>query len=504
MIREEQGRWILRTRDGSRVLGRHPSREAAASQERAILLAQKRRDHTKVAISWTPILRLLGRLGWRPAARAAGEAAAGVAAHVPPPAARYVTDVMAHTRPVLGATAVGGLPGPAFPTFAGGVRQLAPAFPAPAMGTGMIPVLNPLAPEIAIPHARRLAEQIAGPGAHPSTVSGFVENILAGPGRSPVNPEVDAAIRRMIQETKTVLQRSPTERIQWVREMESAAPLSNWSAFPPTSKRGGLLPPPCPGPLSVLRPFLLKLGEDAMKRKEEEETRGDLFERAKRWWLEHLRESRTNRLADVVATEFELPPPEEIARKLEEAIKTSARIRASEADIPALYHPSLSERERLALLERFHRGLARGGEIPMSQRGSVLGGITGGLVGGGLGYHFGEHEFLPALLSGLGGAAAGGGLGALFDRWRRRQSQELLQMEESERRRKLIQELRLAQARQREVSRGPVSALSDAAVMGLVAGPAAGAGAGALTLATHYGLEARKRKRAQELVGGRS
>lgn len=43
MIRHEEGKWVLRTRDGSRVLGRHESREKAEAQERAIEFEKKQR-----------------------------------------------------------------------------------------------------------------------------------------------------------------------------------------------------------------------------------------------------------------------------------------------------------------------------------------------------------------------------------------------------------------------------------------------------------------------------
>lgn len=40
MIKEKGGKWLLYTRDGSRVLGTHPTRERAMAQERAILVRQ--------------------------------------------------------------------------------------------------------------------------------------------------------------------------------------------------------------------------------------------------------------------------------------------------------------------------------------------------------------------------------------------------------------------------------------------------------------------------------
>lgn len=36
MIREEDGKWVLRSRDGARVLGRHDTKAGAQAQERAI------------------------------------------------------------------------------------------------------------------------------------------------------------------------------------------------------------------------------------------------------------------------------------------------------------------------------------------------------------------------------------------------------------------------------------------------------------------------------------
>ena len=46
MIRREHGKWILRTRDGSRVLGRHETKAGAQAQERAI----EAREHNRA--SW--------------------------------------------------------------------------------------------------------------------------------------------------------------------------------------------------------------------------------------------------------------------------------------------------------------------------------------------------------------------------------------------------------------------------------------------------------------------
>ena len=42
MIRQEHGRWVLRTRDGSRILGRHDTRDQAEAQERAVWASKGR------------------------------------------------------------------------------------------------------------------------------------------------------------------------------------------------------------------------------------------------------------------------------------------------------------------------------------------------------------------------------------------------------------------------------------------------------------------------------
>ena len=44
MIKKEGNHFVLRTRDGSRVLGRHPTRAAALRQEQAIEIAKHRRS----------------------------------------------------------------------------------------------------------------------------------------------------------------------------------------------------------------------------------------------------------------------------------------------------------------------------------------------------------------------------------------------------------------------------------------------------------------------------
>lgn len=43
MIRHENGKWVLYTRDGKRVLGTHDTKEEAVLQEQAILHAQAQR-----------------------------------------------------------------------------------------------------------------------------------------------------------------------------------------------------------------------------------------------------------------------------------------------------------------------------------------------------------------------------------------------------------------------------------------------------------------------------
>lgn len=43
MIVKEGKQWVLRSKDGSKVLGRHPSKEAAEKQEWAIEAAKKAR-----------------------------------------------------------------------------------------------------------------------------------------------------------------------------------------------------------------------------------------------------------------------------------------------------------------------------------------------------------------------------------------------------------------------------------------------------------------------------
>jgi hypothetical protein len=49
MIRHEDGKWVLYTRDGKRVLGTHDSKEEAIAQEQAILHAQAQRLKKAVA-----------------------------------------------------------------------------------------------------------------------------------------------------------------------------------------------------------------------------------------------------------------------------------------------------------------------------------------------------------------------------------------------------------------------------------------------------------------------
>ena len=43
VIRREAGKYVLRTKDGRRVLGRHDTREEALAQERAIEHAKRER-----------------------------------------------------------------------------------------------------------------------------------------------------------------------------------------------------------------------------------------------------------------------------------------------------------------------------------------------------------------------------------------------------------------------------------------------------------------------------
>ena len=42
---ERKGRsWVLKTKDGKRVLGTHPSKESAMAQERAIEISKSQKD----------------------------------------------------------------------------------------------------------------------------------------------------------------------------------------------------------------------------------------------------------------------------------------------------------------------------------------------------------------------------------------------------------------------------------------------------------------------------
>lgn len=43
VIRHEGGKWVLRSRDGSRVLGTHDSKQGAQAQERAIHAHERNR-----------------------------------------------------------------------------------------------------------------------------------------------------------------------------------------------------------------------------------------------------------------------------------------------------------------------------------------------------------------------------------------------------------------------------------------------------------------------------
>jgi len=42
MIVNEGKHWVLKTRDGSKILGKHPTRESALMQERAIEISKAR------------------------------------------------------------------------------------------------------------------------------------------------------------------------------------------------------------------------------------------------------------------------------------------------------------------------------------------------------------------------------------------------------------------------------------------------------------------------------
>jgi hypothetical protein len=43
MIRKRNGKWVLLTSDGKRVLGTHPTEKAALAQERAIQISKRTR-----------------------------------------------------------------------------------------------------------------------------------------------------------------------------------------------------------------------------------------------------------------------------------------------------------------------------------------------------------------------------------------------------------------------------------------------------------------------------
>jgi hypothetical protein len=47
MIRKEGSKWVLRTRDGKKILGKHDTKEGAQAQETAILLSKKKRERKK-------------------------------------------------------------------------------------------------------------------------------------------------------------------------------------------------------------------------------------------------------------------------------------------------------------------------------------------------------------------------------------------------------------------------------------------------------------------------
>lgn len=72
MIKEKAGKWLLYTRDGSRVLGTHPTRERAMAQERAILV----RQHMAKQGRSEAASRILGRVAVEVAEAAARGAAA--------------------------------------------------------------------------------------------------------------------------------------------------------------------------------------------------------------------------------------------------------------------------------------------------------------------------------------------------------------------------------------------------------------------------------------------
>lgn len=44
MIERKGKNWVLKTKDGKRVLGTHPSRESAMAQERAIEISKSQKD----------------------------------------------------------------------------------------------------------------------------------------------------------------------------------------------------------------------------------------------------------------------------------------------------------------------------------------------------------------------------------------------------------------------------------------------------------------------------
>jgi hypothetical protein len=47
MIIKQKGYWVLKTKDGKKVLGKHRSRDGALAQERAILISKARHDKEK-------------------------------------------------------------------------------------------------------------------------------------------------------------------------------------------------------------------------------------------------------------------------------------------------------------------------------------------------------------------------------------------------------------------------------------------------------------------------
>ena len=49
MIHKEGPNWVLYTRDGSRVLGKHKNREGAARQEQAIMASKRHKRQRKTA-----------------------------------------------------------------------------------------------------------------------------------------------------------------------------------------------------------------------------------------------------------------------------------------------------------------------------------------------------------------------------------------------------------------------------------------------------------------------